>query len=77
MKVLHVIDNFAQGGAQRVAVSIAEGFPGSAIVSFDRLALLAFPEHLKKHGITHQFVNTEAEVDDLMRDFDVCHIHWW
>lgn len=77
---LHMVYSFTQGGAQRVAMSMAAGFPGSAVCSFIPVPddQLAFPDLRAKHKVAHYFMSDFNDVLHLMKKhkFDVFHVHW-
>ena len=80
IRALHMVYSFTQGGAQRVAMSLAAGFPGSAVCSFMRVPedQIAFPDIRKKYGVEHFFMTSFKDVLRLMEayKFDIFHIHW-
>jgi glycosyltransferase involved in cell wall biosynthesis len=69
---------YAQGGAQRVALSIAEGFPGSGVAALegDGSAFLPLRE---EYDIPYYMVTGENEIVQIMekQGYDILHIHWW
>jgi len=78
VKVLHLLWTYAQGGGQRVALSIAEGFPGSAIAAFegDGSAFLPIREEF---DIPYHLVSDQRCIVRIMEEYgyDILHIHWW
>ena len=64
IRALHMVYSFTQGGAQRVAMSLATGFPGSAVCSFMRVPddQIAFPDIRKKYGVEHYFLSNFSDV---------------
>lgn len=80
IRALHMVYSFTQGGAQRVAMSLAAGFPGSAVCSFNRVPddQIAFPDIRKKYGVEHYLLSAFSDVLRLMdtHKFDIFHVHW-
>jgi glycosyltransferase involved in cell wall biosynthesis len=77
MKILHVLENLGTGGVQKLAIVLAGGFPGSTLVSFNRENTGAFPELRRHYHVAHTLIDNEVDIDQCMKEFDICHFHCW
>jgi glycosyltransferase involved in cell wall biosynthesis len=78
-KVLHMVQCFGQGGAQRVALSIAEAIPRCGLASTYSPAEIGFKARIKQHGIKYHQVDYSAPaICALMRreSYNLLHIHF-